>query len=210
MKKIIAVVMLCVMAMGMVCPEVKAQEDVMKQAMQGYKNVTAMTAKVKKTSHNAMVTKDVVTTGTFYFKKPMKVCISTNGGKDMLVTDGTSFTLVENGKASTTNAKSNSALAPLVKALQGIVSGNEDTDLSDVADVDMERDGDKMIMTIVPIVQKAADKKKMLYQSFELVIDTKAGELRSVKLNGKNKNWDLYEFTGYDLKAKVDDGVFKV
>ena len=188
---------------------VNAQDaDVMKQAMEGYKNLTAMTAKVKKTVHNEMVTKDVVTTGTFYFKKPAKMLISTNGGKDKLMTDGETFTLVQDGKASTASGKGNSALTPLVTAIKGITSG-QDTDLSDVADVDMERDGDKMIMTIAPIVKKAADRKKMLYQSFVLTIDTKAGELRSVRLNGKGKNWDLYEFSDFNMKAKVDDSVFK-
>ena len=188
---------------------VNAQDaDVMKQAMEGYKNLTAMTAKVKKTVHNEMVTKDVVTIGTFYFKKPAKMLISTNGGKDKLMTDGETFTLVQDGKASTASGKGNSALTPLVTAIKGITSG-QDTDLSDVADVDMERDGDKMIMTIAPIVKKAADRKKMLYQSFVLTIDTKAGELRSVRLNGKGKNWDLYEFSDFNMKAKVDDSVFK-
>ena len=188
---------------------VNAQDaDVMKQAMEGYKNLTAMTAKVKKTVHNEMVTKDVVTIGTFYFKKPAKMLISTNGGKDKLMTDGETFTLVQDGKASTASGKGNSALTPLVTAIKGITSG-QDTDLSDVADVDMEREGDKMIMTIAPIVKKAADRKKMLYQSFVLTIDTKAGELRSVRLNGKGKNWDLYEFSDFNMKAKVDDSVFK-
>lgn len=205
MKKILFVLMamLCTFAVS------QAQDqDVMKQAMEGYKNLTSMTAKVTKKVHNEMVTKDVMTNGTFYFKKPAKMCISTNNGKDKLLTDGESFTIVQDGKASTASAKGNSALSPLVTAIKSITSGKSDTDLSDVADVDMERDGDLMIMTIAPIVKKAADRKKMLYQSFVITIDQKAGLLKSVRLNGKGKNYEQYNFSDFKMDAKVDDAVF--
>lgn len=185
-------------------------QDVMQQAMAGYKNLTSMTAKVKKTVHNEMVTKDVVTNGTFYFKKPAKMCVSTNGGKDKLVTDGENFTIVQDGNATTANAKGNAALSPLVTAIKSITSGNGDTDLSDFADVDMERNGDLLTMTITPIVKKAADKKKMLYQSFVITIDQKAGLLKSIRLNGKGKNYEQYDFSDFKMDAKFDDSVFAV
>lgn len=190
---------------------VSAQDqDVMKQAMEGYQKINSMTASVKKTVHNTMVTKDQVTTGTFYFKKPAKMCISTNGGKDKLVTNGESFTIVQDGKASTANGGSSSALTPLINAIKNITNGNEDTDLSDVADIDMERDDKSMTMTITPITRNAAERRKLLYQSFVIVIDTKAGELRSVRLNGKSGNFDIYEFSNYKMDAPVNDSVFEV
>lgn len=211
MKKIFALCVLVTLTVfGCITSQLVAQDDVMKQAMEGYKNLTAFTAKVTKTVHNEMLTKDQVSTGMFYFKKPAKLCITTNGGKDMLLTDGETFTIVQDGKASTASGKSNSSLTPLITAIKGITSGNSDTDLSDVADVDMEREGDMMIMTVTPIVKSAAERKKMLYQSFVITIDQKAGELRSVRLNGKGKNYDKYEFSGYKLDAKFDDSVFKV
>lgn len=190
---------------------VSAQDqDVMKQAMEGYQKINSMTASVKKTVHNTMVTKDQVTTGTFYFKKPAKMCISTNGGKDKLVTNGESFTIVQDGKVSTANGGSSSALTPLINAIKNITNGNEDTDLSDVADIDMERDDKSMTMTITPITRNAAERRKLLYQSFVIVIDTKAGELRSVRLNGKSGNFDIYEFSNYKMDAPVNDSVFEV
>jgi len=211
MKKILFVLLALVGSLTLTVNQSVAQDqNVMKQAMAGYKNLTSMTAKVTKKVHNEMVTKDVVTTGTFYFKKPAKMCISTNAGKDKLLTDGETFTIVQNGKASSTSAKGNTALTPLITALKNITSGKEDADLSDVADVDMEREGDKLIMTITPIIKKAADRKKMLYQSFVITIDQKAGELRSVRLNGKGKNWEQYDFSDFKTDAKVDDSVFVV
>lgn len=186
-----------------------AQEDVMKQAMEGYKNLTTLSAKVTKTVHNEMVTKDVVTKGDFYFKKPAKMVITTNQGKDKLLTDGESFTIVNNGKANTANAKGNSALTPLVNAIKGMTSGNTDTDLSDVADVDMERQGNLMIMTIVPITKSAADKRKLMFQSFVITVDSKAGELKSIRLNEKGKNYQQYDFSDFKHDVKIDDAVFK-
>jgi len=205
MKKILFVLMALIGSMTLTQAQ---NQDVMKQAMEGYKNLTSMTAKVTKKVHNEMVTKDVVTNGTFYFKKPAKMCISTNNGKDKLLTDGETFTIVQDGKATTASAKGNSALTPLVTAIKSITSGESDTDLSDVADVDMERDGDLMIMTVAPIVKKAADRKKMLYQSFVITIDQKAGLLKSVRLNGKGKNYEQYNFSDFKMDAKFDDSVF--
>ncbi|MBR5069355.1 MAG: outer membrane lipoprotein carrier protein LolA [Bacteroidales bacterium] len=190
---------------------IQAQDqDVMKQAMEGYQKISSMTASVKKTTHNTMVTKDQVSTGTFYFKKPAKMCVSTNGGKDKLVTDGEKFTIVQDGKASTATGGSSSSLGPLTTAIKNITSGNADTDLSDVADVDMERDATSMTMTITPITANAAERRKLVYQSFVIVIDTKAGELRSVRLNGKSGNYELYEFSNYKMDVPVNDSVFEV
>ena len=186
-----------------------AQEDVMKQAMEGYKNLTTLSAKVTKTVHNEMVTKDVVTKGDFYFKKPAKMVVTTNQGKDKLLTDGENFTIVNNGKASTANGKGNSALTPLVNAIKGMTSGDSDTDLSDVADVDMERNGNLMIMTIVPITKSAADKRKLMFQSFVITVDTKVGELKSIRLNEKGKNYQQYDFSDFKHDVKIDDAIFK-
>lgn len=186
-----------------------AQDDVMQQAMEGYKNLTSMQANVKKTVHNTMVTKDQVSTGMFYFKKPAKMCITTNQGKDKLLTDGESFTIVQNGKASTAKGSGNSSLTPLVNAIKGMTSGDSDTDLSDVADVDVENEGNKMVMTIVPITKSASEKRKLIYQSFVLTIDTKAGELRSVRLCGKGENWEQYDFSNFKKDVTIKDEVFK-
>lgn len=187
-----------------------AQEDVMKQAMEGYKNLTTLSAKVTKTVHNEMVTKDVVTKGDFFFKKPVKMVISTNQGKDKLLTDGENFTIVNNGKASTAKGKGNSSLTPLVNALKSMTNGDSDTDLSDVADVDMEKEGNLMIMTIVPITKSAAEKRKMMFQSFVITVDSKAGELKSIRLNEKGKNYQQYDFSDFKHDVKIDDSVFKL
>ncbi len=80
MKRIIRIVAVAlvasIVALTTSVSTVQAQDqDVMKQAMEGYKKINSMTASVKKTTHNTMLAKDQVTTGTFYFKKPAKMCI---------------------------------------------------------------------------------------------------------------------------------------
>ena len=209
MKKIFAIIALVLFSLGGFTPSLFAQQDVMHQAMEGYKNLTTLSAKVTKTVHNEMVTKDLVTKGDFYFKKPAKMVITTNQGKDKLLTDGENFTIVNNGKASTASGKGNSSLTPLVNAIKSMTSGNTDTDLSDVADVDMEKQGNLMIMTIVPIVKSAAEKRKMMFQSFVITVDSKAGELKSIRLNEKGKNYQQYDFSDFKHDVKIDDAVFK-
>lgn len=185
-----------------------AQDDVMQQAMEGYKQLTTVKANVKKTVHTSGA-KDVVTTGTFYFKKPMQMCIATNGGKDKLMADGKSVTFVQDGKASTVNAKNDASLAPLVEAIKGITQGDEDTDLSDVADVDVERKGDLVIMTIAPFVKNAAEKRKMKFTSYVITVDSKVGELRSIQLNEQGQNYQLFSLSNFQKDVKIDDSVFK-
>ncbi len=198
------------MLAGGLAPSAQAQDDVMRQAMEGYRNLNSLTAKVTRTVHNDMVANDKVTRGTFYFKKPARMCVSTNGGKDMLLTDGESFTIVQDGRPTTATGRGNSSLTPLVNAIKGIASGNSDVDLSDVADVDMERQGDKLIMTIAPIVRNATERRKMLFQSYVITIDQKAGQLRSIRLNGKGSNYEQYDFSDFQFDAPVSDSVFEV
>lgn len=208
MKRIFVILMLVFGLCGCVAPQLCAQQDVMKQAAEGYKNLTTVKADVKKTVHNSMVAKDVVSTGTFYFKKPAKMCISTNGGKDKLLTDGEHFTIVQNGKPSTAASKGTSPLTPLIKAMKSIAKGDTETDLSDVADVDMEREGDLVILTIAPITRTAAERKNLMFQSFVITVDSKKGDLKSIRLNEKGKNYQLYEFSNMKRDVKIDESVF--
>lgn len=210
MKKIIILAMSLIMSLsGTLGGSLFAQQDdVIRQAVEGYKSLTTVKADVKKTVHNTMVAKDVTSNGTFYFKKPAQMCIVTNGGKEKLLTDGEHFTIVQNGKVSAMAGKGNNALAPLIQAVKSITQGNTDTDLSDVADVDMEREGDLMIMTIAPITRSAAEKRKLMFQSFIITVDTKSGDLKSIRLNEKGQNYQQYDFSNFKKEVKIDDSVF--
>jgi hypothetical protein len=50
----------------------------------------------------------------------------------------------------------------------------------------------------------------MMYKSFVVVLDTKAGELKSIRLNEKGTNYTLYEFGKFTVNGAVSDAVFSL
>lgn len=65
---------------------------------------------VTRTRHQAALTTDAVTTGTLTIRKPDYICISTDGGRDQLLMDGTKFTMTMGGKLHETNRDRKSVL----------------------------------------------------------------------------------------------------
>ena len=62
---------------------------------------------------------------------------------------------------------------------------------------------------VVLTIKPEAGDKKMMFTSFVLTIDTRAQELRSIRMTQKGSNYTEYKFSNYKLKAAVDDKVFK-
>ena len=185
-----------------------AQDDeMMQKAQERFKNMQTLQADVTVTKHNTMVTKDVVSQGKFYFKKPAKMCLK--AGKDVLLMDGENFTMVMDGKAQTMNGKGNSQMEALKGVMQNFSAGQEsEIDLSEIADVDVEKSGNTMTLTITPIVSDPKQKRKQLFQSFVVVIDQKKAELKSVRLNEKGQNYTQYDFSSFKQNADIADEVF--
>ncbi|MDO4496313.1 MAG: outer membrane lipoprotein carrier protein LolA [Bacteroidales bacterium] len=208
MKKILFVLMACVLSFV----TVQAQDaELQQKALELFKNTQTVEAKAKMTKHNTMVTKDVVSEGKLYFKRPNKLCMTFNNGADALIMNGETFTMVTNGKAQSVSGKGNGQFDALKGIAQSLSQGGEaEFDLSDVADVDIERKGNLMVMTIVPIVADAKAKRKQLFQSYVITIDTKALELRTLRMNEKGQNYTQYDFSGYKLNGPIDDKVFSV
>jgi outer membrane lipoprotein-sorting protein len=209
MKKILTLCML--VCMSCLALWADSNDDMMARARQRFQNMKTLTAPVTQTRHNALLTADEVSKGTFYFKKPASMCLKFNNGKDMLLMKDQQFTMVRDGKVNTLNGKGNSQLEALKTLLSNFSAGQEsDVSLDDLADVDVERSGNTVTMTVVPRVTDAKAKKKMMYQSFVVVLDTKAGELKSIRLNEKGSNYTLYEFGKFTVDAAVSDAVFKL
>lgn len=186
-------------------------QEMMQKAMERYKNMTTLTADVRMTKHNTLVTKDVTSQGKFYFKKPSKMLLALDSGKDAMLMNGDNFTLLSDGKPQTTSGKGNSQLQALTSALKAFSAGEQsDIDLSDIADVDVTTKGNLVTMTITPIVTDAKAKRKQMFSSFVIVIDQKAGELRSLRLNEKGQNYTEYTFSNFQLNKEVSDAVFKL
>ena len=208
MKKTILAWMLSLV----VCCSVMAQDaDMMTKAQEKFKNMTSLSAPVTQTRHNTMLAADAVSKGMFYFKKPSNVCLTFDGGKDLLLMKGDELVMVQDGKPRSMKAKGNTQLEALKTLLQNFSAGQEsDVALEDLADVDVERDGNLMTMTISPRITDAKAKRKMLYTSFVVVIDTNAGELKSIRLNEKGSNYTQYDFGKFSVNVPVDDAVFVI
>ena len=183
-----------------------AQDEVMAKIAERYKNMKTLTAQVTQTKHNALVTKDVVTKGTFYFKQPSKMLITLTTGKDKLLMNGSSFTLMQNGKVNKANGKGNKTFEALSAVLKGFATGQKsDVDINEYADVEMTKKGNLVILEIEPY-----DKgKKPMFTSLVLTVDTKALELKSLRMNEKGKNYTQYDFSNYKFNAPIEDSVFK-
>ncbi|MBR0036205.1 MAG: outer membrane lipoprotein carrier protein LolA [Bacteroidales bacterium] len=189
---------------------VQAQDaDMMQKAQERFKNMETLEADVVMTKHNTMVTKDVTSKGKFYFKKPSKMTMSFNDGADLLLMDGQNFTMVKDGKKQTVNGSGNSQFEALKTLMQNFSAGQEsDVDLSDIADVDMEKKGDLVVLTITPIVTDPKQKRKMLFSSFVVTIDQKKTELKSVRMNEKGENYTEYAFSNFKVNGDVPDSLF--
>ncbi len=186
-------------------------DDMMARVQERFKNMQTLTAPVTQTRHNALLTDDVVSKGTFYFKKPVSMCLSFNNGADMLLMKDDQFIMVRDGKSSAMRGKGNSQMEALKTLLKNFSAGQEsDVSIDDFADVEVERDGDLMEMTIIPRIEDAKARRKMLYSSFVVTVDTKAGELKSIRLNEKGTNYTHYDFGKFQVDVPIDDKVFNV
>lgn len=185
--------------------------DAMARMRERFKAMTTLTAPVTQTLHNALLADDAVSKGTFYFKKPASMCLTFNDGNDMLLMKDDQFIMVRNGKSSAMRGKGNSQLEALRVLFRNLSTGEEsDVSIEDFADVDAERDGDLLTMTIIPRIDDPKARRKMIYTSFVVTVDTRAGALKSIRLNEKGSNYTLYDFGKFTVNAPVDDAVFGI
>ena len=84
-----------------------AQQADFQKAVARYKNTTSITATATKTTHRQAVAKDAVSKGQLTMKRPSTVSIEMEGGKDQLLMQGSTFTMVVKGKKHTTSSEKN-------------------------------------------------------------------------------------------------------
>lgn len=141
---------------------------------------------VTKTSHKKAVKEDVVTTGTLTIRKPDYVCISTDGGKDQLIMDGTKFTMTMRGKQHVTDSKKNVQFATFQAVLKSVINGQP---LPTGDDLTVTTQGGQKIITITP-----EGKKRKLFTSFVLTIDAKTSAFKVLRMNGRKEDYTEYKF----------------
>ena len=141
---------------------------------------------VTRTRHQAALTTDAVTTGTLTIRKPDYICISTDGGRDQLLMEGTKFTMTMGGKKHVTDSRRNAQFATFQKVLNAVINGQPVTKGEDMTIV--TKSGLQTI-TITP-----AAKKRQMFTSFVLVVDAKTSDFRQLRMNERGGNYVNYDF----------------
>ena len=141
---------------------------------------------VTRTRHQAALTTDAVTTGTLTIRKPDYICISTDGGRDQLLMEGTKFTMTMGGKKHVTDSRRNAQFATFQKVLNAVINGQPVTKGEDMTIV--KKNGLQTI-TITP-----AAKKRQMFTSFVLVVDAKTSDFRQLRMNERGGNYVNYDF----------------
>lgn len=193
MKKVILLfAMLCQMAVVM------AQQSDFQKAVARYKNYSVVTATVTKTDVKKVVAKSDVSEGTLVMKRPSEVSITTGGGSDQLLMQGSKFTMTVKGKKHTTNSETNAQFRTFQTVFESILAGGN-KDISQLGDLSVTRRGATLLLTITPQAESKKAARRMLFTSFQLTIDTKTSELRSLRMNGK-AGYQEYLFTNFQFK----------
>lgn len=145
-------------------------------------SVTAQT--VTRTQHRAAVANDAVTTGTMTIRKPDYISISTDGGKELLIMEGTKFTMTMGGKKHVTDSRKNDQFATFHAILEAIINGQP---IPSADDVTVTTKGGQKSITITP-----NGKKRQMFTSFLLVVDAKTSAIQQIRMNGRKGDYTDY------------------
>ena len=149
--------------------------------------VTMGAQNVTRTRHQAALTTDVVTTGTLTIRKPDYICISTDGGRDQLLMDGTKFTMTMGGKMHETDSQQNPQFDTFQKVLHAVINAQP---IPECEDMTVETKNGQRTITITPSTKK----KRQMFTSFVLVIDEKTSAFRQLRMNERADNYINYDF----------------
>lgn len=195
MKRILLLLISCVLASASF-----SQQADLKKAVIKYRNANGASANVVRIRHNAALTKDDTAKGLLTMKRPNQVSITVNGGKEQLIMNGSSFTMVANGKKRTTNSKTNPQFASFQKVFEYILSGGTTSNITQLSDLSIKENGRNIIITITPKANKKKAQRRMMFTSFELQIDSRTSALKSLRMNQRGNNYTEYEFHSFNFK----------
>ena len=139
-----------------------------------------------RTRHQAALTTDAVSTGTLTIRKPDYICISTDGGRDQLIMEGTKFTMIADSKKHVTDSKKNAQFATFQKVLNAVINGQP---IPAGEDLTIVTKNGQQTVTITP-----TGKKRKMFTSFVLVVDSKTSALRQLRMNERAGNFINYDF----------------
>lgn len=193
-----------------VCTGISAQRADIRKTAERYMKTNTLITNVKQTKHNAALTKDMVTDGHFYYKKPNNQSMVFKESGEMLIAAGSTFVMVKDGKQHVAKAKEkgNNPFEILQDVFRNLLSADDDVRLTDMADVKLETQGNTCTITIMPTATGIKAKRRSMFTSCIVTIDLKTAELRSLRINEQGENYTQYDFSNYVFDAEVSDSVF--
>lgn len=141
---------------------------------------------VTKVTHSDAVKTDVVTTGDMTIRTPDYILISTDGGSDQLLMDGTTFTMTQKGKKHVTDSRKNALFADFHAVLKAVINRQP---IPTSNDIKVVTTGKEQTVTITP-----SGKKRQLFTSFVLVVDSKSSVMKRLRMNGRRDSYTEYIF----------------
>jgi hypothetical protein len=149
-----------------------------------FASVNAQT--VTKVTHKKALKTDVVTTGTLTIRKPSYVCISTDENRDQLIMDGTKFTMTMGKKKHVTDSRRNPMFATFQAVLEAVINGSS---IPAGDNLTVTKNGGVETITITP-----TGKKRQMFTSFVLVVDTKTSTFKTLRMNDRSGGYMEYTF----------------
>lgn len=136
---------------------------------------------VKRVVHKNAVKNDAITNGQFTWKRggTMTMVFSET---DKLLMEGTTYTLVMNGRKQVANADNSKMLGAMQNVVDNILSGGDGRVNAPSVVIDHSAGS----ITISP--DEKLKKARLLFTSFVITFDAKKGTLKSIRMNSRGKN----------------------
>lgn len=194
MKKLLSLIFfLCTFSLVVIAQQVDFQK-----AVNNFKGTKRVTANVTRIDHKAAVAKDDKVTGILTIVSPDKMNISVAEGKEQLDMNGNNFTMVMRGREHKTSSKKDNQFVAFQAVLTAIING-DGSNIASVPGVTLSQEGDIITVKMDPTVGQAK-KKRMMFSSFVVTLDAKKGEMLTLRMNGRGKNYTEYSFSGFVFK----------
>lgn len=192
-KKLYTLFLLCALSVTAM-----AQNADFQKAVTRFKNSTRVTAVATRINHKSAVANDDKVTGTLTIVSPGKMNISVADGKEQLDMNGNDFTMVMRGTQHKTNSKKNNQFVAFQAVLTAIING-DGSNVEQVPGVSMTQEDGILTIHMDPTIGQA-QKKRMMFSSFVVTMDVKKGEILTLRMNGRGKNYTEYSFSGFVFK----------
>ncbi len=192
-KRLYTLLFLCVLTLAGFAQNASFQKAVSR--FKGTKQVTAVATRV---DHKAAVAEDKKLMGTMTIVSPNKMNISVDGGKEQLDMNGDDFTMVMRGREHKTSSRKDNQFVAFQAVLTAIITGDA-SNVEQVPGVTLSETAGILTVTMDPAVGQAK-KKRMMFSSFVVTLDIKKGELLTLSMNGRGKNYTEYSFSSFVFK----------